>query len=664
MIKELVQFVDSISDIKDVGLKPKEGLYIQLEIKNDDGQLSLAVKEKARFDKKTVMTPFLNLCASIVQNTWMIDTNKCLDLPRKGIHSASPYCVGFKREALPPFSDSEIEQQIEKLIPTLSEKLTAEAKEKKIKELENVLATWGEKYKENVKLNKIQLSNRIDSYFVKALKFVDESTAKRLEVFKNGINSEEKIQHILRGTFDEYASLKDGEYVIFFLDALLSEIEKASNKYLGDGLFNTSKYNVVSEEDENVIYGTSGFFSGYNGDKPFLMHQTSSFEIAGRISNREAKALFDFKSIIDRKIFPNPLPIFIYEDEQKLSLPIMKSNAQEEPEKRLGFQAILKSIIEGKRKSDKETAVGNYYLLFFSNGEIKDYDFVSRFDYELNTNKEEDWVVKPLFGNPESFKPMTLTTVFDFQNQLLPKMLNNSLVVNTKGGVQLYKYFDDIDTKYCKNANTFLLAMKYRKALYDFVYKSQHQSFSQTAFEEIMMTLIIDDIRADRIEKNNHTEYFSVREKLNILFSLHSKFHPFLKKELFMANQIIELRAFVAKLAQKEASVENDAQFAFTTGQVIAYLFSKSESDDKSYNRLEPFLQQTDVKQLRQAIVKFFGRYKHKTFSRKFKTPFSEVMTYETSTNIRSLMPLVLAGFFSENLLFSDKTENNQESEK
>ena len=297
-------------------------------------------------------------------------------------------------------------------------------------------------------------------------------------------------------------------------------------------------------------------------------------------------------------------------------------------------------------------SVGNYYLLFFSFGEVKDFDFVSRFDYELRDTEGDKWKIEPLFSK---FFQMELNTVFDFQNRVLPAIFNNALVVNTKAGGQQYKYFDDIDSNYCKTADTYLLVMKYRKAFYDFIYKSQHKSISQTAFEEIMLTLILDDIRLDEYKNKLHSQGLAIKEKLNILFSLHQNFQPFHKNDLFMANQTVQLREFVANLAKGEGTIQNDAQFAFTAGQVIAYLFSKTRSKDRSYSRLEPFLQQTDIALFQMSVVTFFNRYKHEKFSRRFKLPFSEVTGYQTSANLRQFMPLMLSGFFSVNLLFADK---------
>ena len=59
-----------------------------------------------------------------------------------------------------------------------------------------------------------------------------------------------------------------------------------------------------------------------------------------------------------------------------------------------------------------------------------------------------------------------------------------------------------------------------------------------------------------------------------------------------MASKLEEQRVFMVALSQGEAILENDEQYAFAAGQVIYYLLHKSKTADKSYKRLEPFLQQ------------------------------------------------------------------------
>ena len=78
--------------------------------------------------------PFLQHCAELAQVGWCVNTNKCFDLPAKGLHSCSPYCIALKRESL----------------------------------------EGGGKYAKD----KTKIYDRIDTYFANALSYVEEDSEK------------------------------------------------------------------------------------------------------------------------------------------------------------------------------------------------------------------------------------------------------------------------------------------------------------------------------------------------------------------------------------------------------------------------------------------------------------------------------------------------------
>lgn len=600
MLKELIQFTNSLdNELKAIGMAPKEGLHILLSYEENEQELYISRAPKYEvFSKKSKdLTPFLKNIALLAQTSWMVNTNKCFDLPAKSIHSCSPYCLAFKRESI----------------------------------------KGGGKFNDA----KTKLYNRINSYFDKALGLVAEDSEKeQIKGFRDALNSEEKMHQFLN-QIPEFDQVKDGEYIVFYLDVPIDKYLFPNGKYLSEKLFNTEEYNA--EGADGAIYGTSNFFNGFNSKKPYLMHQSATFDITGRISAKDAKTLFEFEAIAGRRIFPNPLPIFVYEDERKESIALFKKDALEGGGRR-GYREIIEELQDRLKKE-----LGNYYLLFYQVGEIKDFDFVSKFEYSLKDAKGNSWQIKDLFQCKYSY---IILNVFDFERSVLPTILNNALVVKTKTESMLFKYFDDIDPQYCKTNNTYLLVMKYRKALYDFIYKSNRTGFTQKAFSDILLTGLLDDIKLDRYEGRQHSEDRNIRQKLNILYSLYHNFQPFKSDSRFMPNQIVELRQNFDFLATGETSLASDEQFAFAAGQVIYYILYKSKSADKSYSRLEPFLQLTDAERLKQSIVKIFNTYKHEQFSKRFSNPFAQVMAYDTNTNLRDLMPLMLAGYFSTNQLF------------
>lgn len=609
MIKELSNFIESLGpDLKSFGLKPKDGLHILLKIQEEDGRIFIndASLKQWGFTRKKESNPnsisFLKQCAALSQLAWCVNTNKCYDLPTKAIHSCSPYCVAIKRENL----------------------------------------TDGEKYKNN---SKAQVYERIGSYFRKASELLDsENDKQRIKLFEHVLSSESQLNHWL-SLIPDYTLLKDADYVIFYLDEPIDKYEQTSAKYLADKLFNTNDYNKVLGES---IFGTSDFFNGFPTKKPFLTHQSATFDIASRISAKEAKNLYDFQDIIGRKILPNPLPIFI-EKEEMINASVSLLKCEAEKSNRIGYKEIMETLYNNHGKD-----LSNYYLLFYNFlGEIKDFDFVPKFQYLLETDANKKWEITDLF---EANNDVIIKNVFHLQQAVLLPVFNNALITKTKTGDFQYKYFDEIDSKFCKSAVTYLLVQQYRKAFYDFIYKSKRQAVTQVMFNDILQKSITEDIRLDEIKNSYHSQNKSIREKMNIWFSLSQNFNlSNTKTNITMASKLQEHRDFIKKLAKGESHIETDDQYAFSVGQLIYYLLSKSKTSDRSYKRLEPFMQQVNSKELNKAIYRMFDTYKHENFSSNFRNPFAEVMDYITDANVRDFMPTILAGIFSKNELFSDK---------
>lgn len=618
MIKELSNFIESLDpEIKALGIKPKEGLHIMLRLQKEDGRIFIdntSIVHSA-FTRKKDQTPiefkFLKLCASLSQLSWCVNTNKCYDLPIKAIHSCSPYCLAIKRENL----------------------------------------NGGEKYRNNTKT---QVFERIESYFAKASDLLErEEDRQQVKLFEQALNSEDKYIAWMK-LCPEYGILKDTDYVIFYLDVTIEQYEATNARYLADKLFNTNDFNKTIE---NEVFGTSDFLNAYPSKKPFLSHMSASFDIAARISAKEAKNLYEFGDIMSRGILPKPLPIFIHHDEivQKAGrsikesvITIFKREAEKEDRNsRIGYREIIEELYE-KHSED----LGNYYLLFYDRGEIKDFDFVPKFEYELR-DEGKRWEIEDLFNGSNDH---VIKNVFDFQQTVLWPVFSNGLVVKTKTGGFQYKYFDELENRYCKSDGIYLIIIKYRKAFYDFIYKSKRQAVTSAMFGHILQTAILEDIRLDEIRNGYHNEERNIRQKLNIWFSLKEKFKQSSNKSnKTMTNKLKENRQFIQLLAKGEVDIETDEQYAFAAGQVIYYLLSKSKTADRSYKRLEPFLQQVQSKQMNIAISRLFDAYKHENFSGNFKNPFAQVVAYHSSNNMRELIPTLLSGIFSKNALFSNK---------
>lgn len=661
MIKEIVEFTKSLDEkFKNLGVKPREGLHIILRLKEKDDLIYLD-SENPQYERYTKKMPqeteLIEKCKFLHSNAWCIDTNKCFDLPIKAIHSCSPFCVAFKREHIDggeKYFENEakkkkqIEERFGEYFLKAQQLLILQEEQEKCKIFKAFFVQRDfEKLLKRI-LNEFLEQSKTLQNEVELLKERQKNASDKAEKesFKNRISALELEQ-------EKCKPLDDSDYIIFYLDEPLEKFKEAHQKYLADKLFNTGNHNTEPDELGN-IYGTSNFFNGYNQSMPFLTHKTATFDITGRISDKEAKFLYEFEQLLPRKILPNPLPIFIYKEElQKDIIGLFKESGY-----KLGYKEIIESLWE-KYPDD----FGNYYLLFYANTKdglvFKDFDFVTKFEYELKDSQTRNWEVEDLFAINYQ---MSIKNVFDFQQQIMQVIFNNSLIVKTKEGGWIYKYFDDIEEKYCKSARNYLFITQYRKAFYDFIYKSKRQAISAEMFHDIMKISILEDIRLDEVSNNNHSEYFSIRKKLNIWFSLYEKFDfNFNPNNKTMASKLKKYQQFMEALAVGNADISQNSleEFAFAAGQVIYYILQKSKSADTSYQRLEPYLQQVTCEGLKKAIANDFARYKHENYSTRFEKAAAFVLTYQTEENMKKVLPEILAGIFSNNQLFPKKENNS-----
>ena len=641
MIRELINFTENLDeDFKNLGTNPKEGLHIRMRLfvsESGEAKIDISDFEYEQYSKKQKgeVSDFLNQCKLLHQNAWCIDTNKCFDLPTKAIHTCSPFAVAFKREHLE--GGTKFKENIGKkkqIYERFGEYFTKafdlfankEDSEKYIlfKHFftHNTFTITLQRIEEDYKSKRIQLEEEFVQIKEK-LKNCTDKTQK--EAFKSQVTViEQKLLKV--------KPLDDSDYILFYLDVPLELYQQLNLMYLNKYLFNNEIYNT--DKDENgLIFGTSNFMNGFPAEKPFIIHQTASFDISGRISNVDAKLLNDLNRMFPNNTLPTPLPIFIYKAEiQDKIVGIFR-----ESQFKFGYKEILEKLFKDHIKE-----LENYYLLFWLNSQkgpvFYDFDFVSKFEYEL----PNPIAIHNLFDFKEKGEKVCktypiITNIFALEEFVFRPLIQSKFL--------RIDYFGDLKKKeYEKLELTFISYCKYRKAVYDYVYKSRRNTIDGHIFDEMVFNAIKDDI------KNNKD--FKVKEKLNIWYSIYEYFNT--NNKINMVNKLKDYQDFVAAIVADEPLTDiTDEKFAFAAGQVIEYILSKSKSADNSYYLLEPYLQQSKCVEFKRAIANDFGRYKHENFSKNFERVAAFVLSYETSANLKHLLPQILSGVFSRNQLFS-----------
>lgn len=618
MIKEICQFVEMLEkdtpDLFEEGGKLKEGIYVALDIRLNDGKFylhnvdengSILQNDIGLYTKKTEMTPFFEKCRLIMQASKPVSAAKIFN-PNKKIFNVtcSPYAVGFTKKIL------------DKNLPEI--------------EQSGIMS---------------ELTNQ---YFKKAEEFIEDGQSRVwFESLKNYL-----IFH-LWSILEKvgYNELKEAFAVIIFLkEPTINDYKIPYQKYLGLNVFNKAEYNTKYND---ITYGISDSLSSFNGKKMFLQHQSASFRYNFRINGEDAQLIWKFYQLQQNKQLPNPLPIFVDKEEANLNSDVVKLFNEEG---KASYSEIISSLLNRRR-----TNLQNFYLLFIQKGQIIDLDFVPTFKYVLKDKENNDFQIEDLFGHESScYFDSSKDNVFDFQINVVNFIFNRQLIQQTKTGSLWIKYFDDLEIKpdFGLTDSIYNLLNKFRRSWYDFVYKSMHNEITMTMINEMFLDSIIDDLRHDVDEKKRKT--LQIQKKISLWFGLQPLFDNQFKQNN-MANKTQELQMKLRIVAQTESlHIENDDEFAFAAGQIIWKLLIQSESANRTHALLEPFLQKTDPVLFKQAIANTFNQYKYKftLYSNKYEFDklFSEVMGYIPNIiNMKEHLPMLLAGYFSESVFNKEK---------
>ncbi len=616
MIQEIINFTKFIdTDMKDViddYLEPQqEGLFV--EFSNDGSFIFEFYKEG------NSISPLLRRCISRLRYSWTIEYDKkpfyqkCFDLPNKRIHSVSPFVVAIKRKYLEGGTEFDTKGVDLTYIQTYLNKAIAATKCSSNVDIEATL------FKDNLANNFTKLLS-----IIKEHKFTKES------------------------------------YVLFFSNTDINNYKSTYSNYLKTKIFNSSKLGLTDIQGKSVdekkaatlneLRGWSNFFNGYNAGKPFLQHQTS-LTPTNTISNTEATYLFLFKEYCRLDIFPNPLPIFVDLNEfnkDKIQSEIIRIYNSEEGRKLL-YREIISNIL-----SKPNTVLQKYYLLFRVGNDIKDFDFVPLFRYKFDTILNVENVTKDGVKKDKNFEPTpdkTIVNIFDFERIVVGSIFNGWLNSST--------YFGEKPKSYKGSEYLWQMILTYRKAVYDYIYKSQTETLTCRMFDDMMYNSILLNIRSDEI-KIRFEFHSSIKWKINIWFSLYNLFSNNNNNNI-MASKVTELQTKMVAVAKGEANIETKEEFAFGAGQIVSYLIDRSAASNKTYALLEPYLQKSKSDQLQDAIAQTIAVYKHdiSVYKGTFENLSSQVLTDDCNADMKPLLKYFLAGCFSPCAVYTKKDNSN-----
>lgn len=454
-----------------------------------------------------------------------------------------------------------------------------------------------------------------------------------------------------------YKQLTEKDYLHLYLRSVpIEEIEKRHKEYIEQEIFNGE---VLSDKKHGVV----GFFTAYNDKKPFLKHQTCYLKngISQRFSINDAMALFYLDKLLRRKskCLPNPLPIVV--DQREINTAIVKIfNDKKEP---LSYRQLLESLFTSTNKK----YLSDYYLLNYSNTRsgmvLNDFDFVPMFRYELSQPVTVSNVTDAVFFENKVFNKdsdINIRTIFDFE-RIVVKMIFNNTLVKIKDDDYTCAYFGNLPKpKYVQGGSLMVdLILKYRQAVYAYIYKSDLKAITHNMFDDMMFNSILTNIRSEII-KNRCEWNNNIKRKINIWFSLQGMFNRLDNKK--MEKNVTELRERIRDVANGKATLNSSEELAFAAGQLVSFIIDQSEAKNKTYAMLEPYLQKSTSSQLQDEIAQSIAIYKHAIkvkYKREgnFERLASETLAYGNEVKMRPLLKFFLAGCFSPCVIY--ETNNN-----
>ena len=292
------------------------------------------------------------------------------------------------------------------------------------------------------------------------ISFVKDEFDLKLHDIRNQIESYNKKERL---------NIKVDKVYVFF-DTNEEYYRVAQNNCLQSKPFSENVNDLQNGMNESGTFSVCDFLHSFSDRKEFLLHKTAAFKEDFKIPSCSLTAINDFfTNLKDKNKFPKPLPIFIDKEElNRKVISIYQANKG-----KLSFADVFEKIYqtnEGLEDNDLQ----NYYLLYaqIDNKKlvIKDFEFVPTFNYKLN------YEIDSVFETELKLN-QRIDNVFEFQRTIVRELFDNCLFKkDEKTEIYSNNYWGEVKSQFCKSNNNFRLILLYRKAFYDFIYKSKRQA--------------------------------------------------------------------------------------------------------------------------------------------------------------------------------------------
>ncbi len=661
MIKEIVGFMDANEGIEDYFIQDEVSsayLHYYIKIKNDMACIDLLDIENLDSELKETLK-YMTYYQKGMHNKYL-DKNK-------GLGGSSPYILSVK-----VFYNIENENEIVKtslynLKPTKSGIMS-----NRIKVQFESARDYLEKNEEKEKLTGIQkyLEENLEEILLSKKSIIQELKEK----YDNQKKGKKEVSIEIRVYIDVGLAIVKYFYEKFVQERAFLSTDKAG-LHKGKCSICNECFNELSLP---YVLSTLGDDLG--------MKATMPLKLTNHICKTCTLQLHKFKVMTDNQQLTKPFPLFI----DNKNLFGEQKNILCDNEKKKSYREIIKSIYYTNPKDLKNFYLLNYYSKS-DNGwklQIKDLDYIENFIYMTTFRIENFLQIKNSFALNDFYDKKL--SVFQFEKII------NELIFDKKLQNNYFSDYKDIKITYWKidssNSNNIIknYIMKYRQNFYDYIYKSHQSAFSLIDFREMLLDVIIDNIKHDDKNKSGYSIYENeIKEKLNLLFSLNQQKDTKLDSEEFIElkrmaknsigywqdkkdednNTVFKDNGKAQKefIGGSEFIKDNDKLYAFLCGQLARFLIGKKKGKDenKSHADFSSFTDWQTSKLLKEYIWEVHHRYAHELkFDKKYDNVMSIVMSYRDDLEIADVMEYMIVGYFSDNQIkYQDNKIQENENE-
>lgn len=428
------------------------------------------------------------------------------------------------------------------------------------------------------------------------------------EIGKVNTDEVDKIQNwIMNNIFNLPFEVTGKDYLKIFFLYPNKDYEREGKRYLIPNIYNSNDLNIVNN---NKIYGMPNDNIGLNSKKPYLENKTRKVSIPYLLDTDEVlkqRKFFDYLMNYAAQGYVN-----IYIDEDKIS-------------------AYKNGDIPRNFESGRYLRIQKGKEV-----EIHNYDVITNFKHKL---KNPFKFKNHLKLNPEK---VSLEDYKVYKDKSAMQTLINEVIFSKYLVSNYFTEPKDIKINNGILKNSLLIS---RSAIFDWLYKGANNGI-YNILENALTSVIKGNILEGNLKKASH--------QLNLKCSIKEY-----KGDNGMANMLASVsESLRSKIHSKNTiGIENDEEYYFAMGQLVAYLISKNRGSKKPQSLVNPFLTAKSDEVIKAKISNLYKKYNHdiEFLGRRFNNLYSMVKGYKPDGKYN--VDMFEAGFLHSNLIYEKDEE-------